>query len=168
MHSEGTQDAGMVARRSLLGGQGRPGGCGTAGAPRPERCALPGNGRLQHARRRRTTTLPAGQGSQTRQPTTSSDTSPSPLFAHIHVDLVGPLLPSRSHTYLFTIINRTSRWAEAISLSSITAADCARALFAGWVSRFGVPATITSDRGPSSRPPCGRASAVYSTSSICP
>ncbi len=30
---------------------------------------------------------------------------------------------------------------------AITAADCARALFAGWVSRFGVPATITSDRG---------------------
>jgi transposase InsO family protein len=29
----------------------------------------------------------------------------------------------------------------------ITAADCARALFAGWVFRFGVPATITSDRG---------------------
>ena len=35
----------------------------------------------------------------------------------------------------------------AIPLASITAADCARALFAGWVSRFGVPATITSDRG---------------------
>jgi hypothetical protein len=89
-------------------------------------------------------------------------------FAHIHVDLVGRLLPSRGHTYLFTIINRTSRWPEAILLSSITAADCARALFAGWVSQFGVPATITSDRGPSSRPPCGRASAVCSTSSIRP
>jgi hypothetical protein len=38
-------------------------------------------------------------------------------------------------------------WPEAIPLSSITAADCTRALFAGWVSRFGVPATITSDRG---------------------
>jgi hypothetical protein len=64
-----------------------------------------------------------------------------------HVDLVGPLPPSRGHTYLFTIIDRTSRWPEAIPLASITAAYCARVLFAGWVSRFGVPATITSDRG---------------------
>ncbi len=72
---------------------------------------------------------------------------PHRRFAHIHVDLVGPLPPSRGHTYLFTIIDQTSRWPEAIPLTSITAADCARALFAGWVSRFGVPATITSDRG---------------------
>jgi hypothetical protein len=49
-------------------------------------------------------------------------------FAHIHVDLVEPLLPSRGHTYLFTIIDRTLRWPEAIPLSSIIAADCARAL----------------------------------------
>ncbi len=72
---------------------------------------------------------------------------PHRRFAHIHVDLVGPLPPSRGHTYLFTIIDRTSRWPEAIPLTSITAADCAKALFAGWVSRFGVPATITSDKG---------------------
>ncbi len=72
---------------------------------------------------------------------------PHHRFAHIHVDLVGPLPPSRSHTYLFTIIDRTSTWPEAIPLASITAADCTRALFTGWVSRFGVPATITSDRG---------------------
>jgi hypothetical protein len=72
---------------------------------------------------------------------------PHRRFAHIHGDLVGPLPPSRGHTYLFTIIDRTSRWPEAIPLQSITAADCARALFASWVSRFGVPATITSDRG---------------------
>ncbi len=72
---------------------------------------------------------------------------PHHRFAHLHVDLVGPLPPSRGHTYLFTIIDRTSRWLEAIPLASITAADCARAPFAGWVSRFGVPATITSDRG---------------------
>ncbi len=68
-------------------------------------------------------------------------------FAHLHVDLVGPLPPSCSHTYLITIIDRTSRWQEAIPLTSITATDSARALFTGWVSRFGVPATITSDRG---------------------
>jgi len=72
---------------------------------------------------------------------------PHRRFAHIHVDLVRPLPPSRGHTYLFTIIERTSRWQEAILLASITAANCARARFAGWVSRFGVPATITSDRG---------------------
>jgi hypothetical protein len=63
---------------------------------------------------------------------------PHHRFTHIHADLVGTLPPSRGHTVLFTIIDRTS---------SITAADCARALFAGGVSRFGVPATITSDRG---------------------
>ncbi len=68
-------------------------------------------------------------------------------FPHIHVDLVGPIPPSRGHTYLFTIIDRTSRWPEAIPLTSISAADCTRALFAGWVSLFGVTATITSDRG---------------------
>ncbi len=72
---------------------------------------------------------------------------PHRRFTHIHVDLVGPLLPSRGHTYLFTIIDRTSRWPEAIPLSSITAADCARALFASWASWIGVPATITSDGG---------------------
>jgi hypothetical protein len=72
---------------------------------------------------------------------------PHRRFAHLYVDLVGPLPPSRGHTYLFTIIDRTLRWPEAIPLASITAANCARALFAGWVSRFGVPATITSDRG---------------------
>jgi hypothetical protein len=35
---------------------------------------------------------------------------PPRRFAHIHVDLVGPLPPSRGHTYLFTVIDRISRW----------------------------------------------------------
>jgi hypothetical protein len=45
--------------------------------------------------------------------------------------------------YLFTDqqINRTSRRPEAIPLPSITT------LFAGWISRFGVQAIMTSDRG---------------------
>ncbi len=66
--------------------------------------------------------------------------------AHRQVDLVGPLPPSPSHTYLFTVIDRTSKWPEAILISSITTAEFARALFAGFVSSFGVPAIITSDR----------------------
>jgi transposase InsO family protein len=91
--------------------------------------------------------MPAGQDSQTRTTTTNRDTGTPPPVAHLHVDLVRPLPPSPGHTYLFTIIDRTSRWPEAILLAFITTADCARALFAGWVSRFRVPATITSDRG---------------------
>jgi hypothetical protein len=71
---------------------------------------------------------------------------PHRRFAHIHVNLDGPLPPSRGPTCLFTIFDRTSRWPEAIPLSSITTADCARALFVGWISVFGVPDTITSDR----------------------
>jgi hypothetical protein len=93
---------------------------------------------------------------------------PHRRFAHLHVDLVGLLPPLRGYTYLFTIIDQTSRWPEAIPLASIAAADCARALFAGWVSRFGVLATITSDRGPNLRPPFGRACAACSTSSTRP
>ena len=72
---------------------------------------------------------------------------PSRRFQHIHVDLVGPFPPSLGKTYIFTIIDRTSRWAEAVPLSDISAASCAQALCANWVCRFGVPETITSDRG---------------------
>src|SRR5450830_485225 len=72
---------------------------------------------------------------------------PKRRFSHVHVDLVGPLPQSNGFTYLFTVVDRTTRWPEAYPLSAITAADCARALFDGWIQRFGVPAVITSDRG---------------------
>ena len=72
---------------------------------------------------------------------------PARRFSHIHVDLLGPLPSSRGFTYLFTILDRTSRWPEAVPLASISAADCARALISGWILRFGVPAKITSAHG---------------------
>ena len=72
---------------------------------------------------------------------------PTRRFAHLHVDLVGPLPASRGFTHIFTIIDRTTRWPEAIPLSSTSAADCAQALFSGWVARFGMLAIITSDQG---------------------
>ncbi len=72
---------------------------------------------------------------------------PARRFSHIHVDLVGPLPASKGFTYLFTIIDRTSCWPEAIPVAATTTVDCANALFQGWVSRFRVLAVITSDRG---------------------
>ena len=68
-------------------------------------------------------------------------------FAHVHVDLVGPLPSSNGFTYLFTCINRSTRWPQTIPLTGISAAECASAMFHGCISRFGIPAVITSDRG---------------------
>ena len=51
-------------------------------------------------------------------------------------------------TYLFTIIDRFTRWLEAIPLPDAKTPTCTNALIRGWISRFGVPADITSDRGP--------------------
>jgi hypothetical protein len=73
---------------------------------------------------------------------------PRRRFAHLHIDLVGPLPSSSGCTHLFTIVDRTTRWPEAVPVSATSAADCAAALFSGWVQRFGLPAAITSDRGP--------------------
>jgi transposase InsO family protein len=62
--------------------------------------------------------------------------------------LVGPLPTSKEgFSYILTVVDRTTRWFEAIPLHSITAAAVAESFVAAWVARFGVPATITSDRG---------------------
>jgi transposase InsO family protein len=62
--------------------------------------------------------------------------------------LVGLLpLSSDGFAYLLTVVDRTSRWFEAVPLCRVTVAAVADAFVAAWVARFGVPATITSDRG---------------------
>ena len=73
---------------------------------------------------------------------------PSRRFEHINVDLVGPLPSSQGYTYLFTIVDRFTRWPAAIPLTTTDAKTCARALVANWITQFGVPADISSDRGP--------------------
>ena len=62
--------------------------------------------------------------------------------------LVCPLAASEGFTHLFTVIDRTTRWAKANPLQSMSAAACAHALFPRWIARFGVLAVMTSDRVP--------------------
>ena len=72
---------------------------------------------------------------------------PSSRFEHLHVDIVEPFPPSRGYTYLFTVIDRFTRWPEVIPMADCTAQTCAQAFLSGWIARFGVPASVTSDRG---------------------
>ena len=74
-------------------------------------------------------------------------TIPCTRFSHVHVDLVGPLTLSQGCHYLLTIIDRTTRWPEAIPLPDSTAETCTAAFIHGWVAHFGTPAHITFDCG---------------------
>ena len=69
-------------------------------------------------------------------------------FAHVNIDIVGPLPESQGHRYLLTMVDRFTRWPEAIPMPDATVKTCARAFLFNWVARFGVPADISTDRGP--------------------
>jgi hypothetical protein len=73
---------------------------------------------------------------------------PARKFSHVHVDLVGPLPASlEGHVYLLTIIDRSTRWFEAVPLRNMEASMCVDAFISSWVAGFGVPETVTTDRG---------------------
>ena len=86
------------------------------------------------------------QRAKVQQYTVSPDstfTTPDAWFDYIHIDIVGPLLPSNGYSYILTCIDRFTCWTEALPLVDIAAATIARPFISGWISFFGTPSTIT-------------------------
>ena len=77
----------------------------------------------------------------------TSFSAPDGRFRHVHMDIIGPLPISNGFRYCLTIIDRFSRWPEAIPIRDIEASTICRAFFDHWVSRYGSPETLTTDQG---------------------
>ena len=75
----------------------------------------------------------------------SSFTPPDAHFAHVHIDIVRPLPTSRGYPHLLTAVDCFTRWPEAIPLTDTSTETVGFLL--GWIARFSVPTSITSDRG---------------------
>ena len=68
-------------------------------------------------------------------------------FSHVQIDLVGPLPECQGFKYLMTVVDQFTRWPDAVHIKDMEAPTVAKAYTTNWVSRMGVPADMTSDRG---------------------
>ena len=72
---------------------------------------------------------------------------PESRFRDINLDIVGPLPESNGFCYLLTVIGRYTRYVTAVPMKDATTESVVYAFLRGYVSHFGVPGSVTTDRG---------------------
>ena len=75
---------------------------------------------------------------------------PKDRFTNLYVDITGPLGESNGYNYLLVVIDRFSRFMNAIPLAGITAEECVDAFIRHWAVWFGCPKHFYTVAGPSS------------------
>ncbi|BHF60296.1 hypothetical protein SprV_0100326000 [Sparganum proliferum] len=68
-------------------------------------------------------------------------------FSHVHLDIVSHLPLSSGCSYLFSCVDRFTRWPEATPPPDIASPTVVKAFLSRWVAIFGALSTITTDRG---------------------
>ena len=71
---------------------------------------------------------------------------PNRRFQHLNMDLV-TMPVSNGYRYLLTAVDRFSRWPIAVQIANMTAESVLDAFAHGWIQHYGIPNTITTDRG---------------------
>ncbi|UOH82050.1 hypothetical protein LQV05_004733 [Cryptococcus neoformans] len=74
-------------------------------------------------------------------------TVPAAKFADIGIDFVGPLPTSHGFDYLIVINDRLTGWVTLIpTVTTLTSSAFSQLYYDHWVSKYGVPTSIVSDR----------------------
>ena len=73
--------------------------------------------------------------------------TPSHPFWQVALDIMGPLPESRGNKYILLIGDQFTKWYEAVPMPNQEATTVAKAFTESWVSRFGCPANLHSDKG---------------------
>ncbi|UYV75534.1 hypothetical protein LAZ67_13000536 [Cordylochernes scorpioides] len=72
---------------------------------------------------------------------------PDERFGTVHIDLIGPLPPSEGKTYCLTLIDRFTNWVEVLPVEDIKADTIIKSFYKEWISRYGTPCHLITDRG---------------------
>ena len=72
---------------------------------------------------------------------------PLQRFQHVCINIVGKLPMSEGYQYVLTIVDRFTRYVQAIPLKDATADSVCSGFLQCWVAFMGVPVYLQSDRG---------------------